>query len=205
MVFPGSHLRNVTLSRCTLIDVTLRRTDLTATQFIECNARDVRLYEPMVSRESTRLELKGLGVDDVAGIRVPGSQDANYDPAFIADTLRSCGVPLTGDSDPRGPTVPKADLRVMERLVRAYRRTNLVCLQDGNLSSLFSDRHWSRIRKRLVEHGIVKVEDRATSGRPKQFLRSRFLPGQIMAGRVGRPDTDPRIRAFWEALAASAP
>ena len=204
VVFPGSHLRNVTLSRCTLIDVTLRRTDLTATRFIECNARDVRLYEPMVSRESTRLELKGLGVDDVAGIRVPGSQDANYDPAFIADTLRSCGVPLTGDSDPRGPTVPKADLRVMERLVRAYRRTNLVCLQDDNLSSLFSDRHWPRIRKRLVEHGIVKVEDRATSGRPKQFLRSRFLPGQIMAGRIGRPDTDPRIRAFWEALAAAA-
>ena len=204
VVFPGSHLRNVTLSRCTLIDVTLRRTDLTATQFIECNARDVQLYEPMVSRESTRLELKGLGVDDVAGIRVPASQDANYDPAFIADTLRSCGVPLTADSDPRGPAVPKADLRVMERLMRAYRRTNLVCLQDDNLSTLFSDRHWPRIRKRLVEHGIVKEEDRATSGRPKKFLRSRFLPGQIMAGRVGRPDTDPRIRAFWEALAAAA-
>lgn len=204
VVFPGSHLRNVTLSRCALIDVTLRRTDLTATRFIECDARDVRLYEPIVSRESTRLELKGLGVDDVAGIRAPGSQDASYDPAFIADTLRSCGAPLTGDPVPTGPTVPEAELQVVERLMRAYRRTNLVCLQDAKLSTLFSDHHWPPVRKRLVEHGIVKVEDRATSGRPKQFLRSRFLPGQIMAGRVGRPGTDPRIRAFWEALAASA-
>ncbi len=92
----------------------------------------------------------------------------------------------------------------MERLMRAYRRTNLVCLQDDKLSTLFSDYHWPPVRTRLVEHGIVKVEDRATSGRPKQFLRSRFLPGQIMAGRVGRPGTDPRIRAYWEALSASA-
>ena len=73
------------------------------------------------------------------------------------------------------------------------------------MSSLFSDYHWPGIQQRLVENDIVKLEERATSGRPKQFLRSRFLPGQIMAGRIGRPDTDPRIRAFWEALAASAP
>ena len=209
VVFPGSHLRKVTLSRCTLIDVTLRRTDLTATRFVACDARDVRLYEPRVSRKSTRLELKGLGVDDVAGIRVPDgpdvSPDANYDPAFIADTLRMCGAPLTGDPGPKGPTVPAAELQVMERLMRVYRRTNLVCLQDGRLSSLFSDYHWPGIQQRLVENNIVKLEERATSGRPKQFLRSRFLPGQIMAGRIGRPDTDPRIRAFWEALAASAP
>ena len=206
VVFPGSHLGKVTLSRCSLVDVTLRRTDLTATRFIACDARDVRLYEPRVSRVSTRLELKGLRVDDVAGIRVLDvSLDANYDPAFIADTLRSCGAPLTGDPGPKGPTVPEAELQVLERLMRAYRRTNLVCLQDGKLSSLFSDYHWPGIQRRLVENDIVKLEERATSGRPKQFLRSRFLPGQVMAGLVGRPDTDHRIRAFWDAMAASAP
>ncbi len=204
VVFPGSHLHNVTLRRCTLINVTMRRTDLRSTRFIECDARGLQLYEPMVNRESTRLELKGLGASDVAGIRDPNFQYANYDPGFIADTLRSCGVPLSGPPDATGPAVPEPQLRVMERLMRAYRRTNVVCLQDDNLSTLFSDRHWPRVQERLVEHGIVNVEDRATSGRRKRFLRSRFLPGQIMAGLVGRPDTDPRIRAFWEALAANA-
>ena len=101
------------------------------------------------------------------------------DPAFIADTLRTCGAPLTGEPGPKGPTVPEAELQVIERLLRVYRRTNLVCLQDGKLSSLFSDYHWPGIQQRLVENDIVKLEDRATSGRPKQFLRSRFLPGQI--------------------------
>lgn len=90
------------------------------------------------------------------------------------------------------------------RPMRAYRRTNLVCLQDGTLSSLFSAHEWHGLQQRLEEHGIVRQEKRATSGKPKQFLRSQYLPAQIMAGRGGRPDTDPRIRAFWKALAAPA-
>ena len=206
VVFPGSHLKDVTLERCSLIDVAMRRTDLTSTRFMACEARGVRLHEPRVSRRSSRLELTGLGVDDVTGIRVlDDAPDANFDPSFIADTLRSCGAPITGDPGPRGPAVPDVYLELMERLTRAYRRTNLVCLQDDTLSSLFKAHGWSELQQRLVEHGIVRPEKRATSGRPKRFLRSRYLPAQIMAGRVGRPGTDPRIRAFWEALAATAP
>ena len=203
VVFPGSHLKKVTLNRCSLIDVVMRRTDLTSTRFMACSARDVRLYEPRVSRESTRLELTGLGVDDVTGIRVPDDDalETNFDPSFITDTLRSCGAPVPGDPGPKGPAAPEAELRLMERLMRAYRRTNLVCLQDDTLSSLFSAPRWPGLQQRLVEHGIMRLEERATSGPQKQFLRPRFLPAQIMAGLVGHPDTDPRIRAFWEALA----
>lgn len=203
VVFPGSHLKNVTLEHCSLIDVAMRRTDLSSTRFAECTARDVRLHEPRVSRESSRLELSGLGVDDVTGIRVLDvASEANFDPAFIAKTLQSCGAPITDVPGSTGPAVSKQHLLVMERLMQVYRRTNLVCLQD-NLS-MFSTHGWPEVQQRLVEHGIVSLEERATSGRPKQFLRSRFLPAQIMEGLAGRPDTDPQIRAFWEALAAPA-
>ena len=88
--------------------------------------------------------------------------------------------------------------------MRAYHRTALVCLQDDKLSNLFSDPRWSRLERQLVEHGLMKLEERATSGQKKQFLHPRFLPKQIMAGRVGRPDTDRQIRLFWEALANPA-
>ena len=205
VVFPGSHLKNVTLERCSLTDVVIRRTDLTSTRFIACNARDVRLQEPRVSKTSSRLELAGLGVDDVTGIRVLDvASETNFDPSFIEETLRSCGASIAGAREPAGPAVSKQYLHLMERLMRVYRRTNLVCLQDDNLSGLFSANGWTDIRKQLVKHGIVSLEERATSGRPKQFLRSRFLPAQVMAGRIGRPDTDPQIQAFWEALAAPA-
>ncbi len=205
VVFPGGHLKNVTLIQCSLIDVAMRRTDLTSTRFVACEARGVRLYEPRIGRESTRLELTGLGVEDVTGIRVLDDRsDTNYAPSFIADTLRSCGAPITDDAGPKGPAVPDAELNLMERLMRAYHRTALVCLQDDTLSSLFSDPGWHGLQRKLVEHGIMRLEERATSGQRKQFLRPRFLPKQVMAGRVGRPDTDPQIRAFWEALATPA-
>ena len=51
----------------------------------------------------------------------------------------------------------------------------------------------------------MKLEERATSGKQKEFLRPQFLPKQIMAGRAGRPDTNPQIRSFWDALATAAP
>ena len=207
VVFPGSDLKNVTLSQCSLIDVVMRRTDLTSTRFVACEAREVRLYEPRVSLESTRLELTGLGMDDVTGIRVvddDDTTDTNYNPSFITATLQSCGAPITDDSGPKGPAVPDAELDLMERLMRAYHRTALVCLQDDTLSSLFSNPRWDGLQRQLVEHGIMRLEERATSGQRKKFLRPRFLPKQIMAGRVGRPDTDPKIRSFWEALATPA-
>lgn len=206
VVFPGSHLKDVALKRCSLTDVVMRRTDLASTRFIACNARNVRLHEPRVSKKSSRLELSGLGVDDVTGIRVlDAASEANFDPSFIARTLRSCGAPITDAPESAGPEVSKQHVRVMERLMRVYRRTNLVCLQDKQLSkSLFSTNGWPEVRQQLVKHGIVSLEERATSGRPKEFLRSRFLPAQVMAGRIGRPDTDPQVRAFWTALAAPA-
>ncbi len=207
VVFPGSNLKNVTLSQCLLIDVVMRRTDLTLTRFVACEARGVQLYEPRVSLESTRLELTGLGMDDLTGIRVvddDDTTDTNYDPSFITATLQSCGAPITDDSGPKGPAVPDAELALVERLMRAYHRTALVCVQDDTLSSLFSDPRWDGLQRQLVEHGIMKLEERATRGQRKKFLRPRFLPKQIMAGRVGRPDTDPKIRSFWEALATHA-
>ena len=97
-------------------------------------------------------------------------------------------------------------MELMERLMRAYHRTALVCLQDDTLSSLFADPRWPGLQRQLVTHGIVKLEERATSGsRQKEFLRPQFLPKQILAGRAGRQDTDPQIRSFWDALATGAP
>ena len=89
----------------------------------------------------------------------------------------------------------------MDELLRAYSHANPVCKDDPNLRWVFEDSDWGAIERLLVEHGLVKKETRATSGKAKEFMRRRFRPEQIMAGLSGRADADPRVRSFWQALA----
>ena len=203
VVFPGSHLKDVTLRQCSLIDVTVRRTDLRSTRFFDCEVRDVLFFEPRVAPDSTRLELKGLVAAHVLGIRVPQGDlmETSYDPSVIAATLKECGASIRIDQQQFGRQVSTEYIMLLEQLMRAYRRANPVCKDDPNLNRIFANPHWSRIERLLVEHGVVEREYRSTKGKPKDFLRRRFLPEQIMSGLSEHTDTDARIRAFWRALA----
>ena len=200
VTFPGSHLGNLTLKRFSLVDVTVRRTDLVSTRFLDCEAREVLLFEPRVATSSTRLEIRGLTPADVMGIRVvPG--DLSYDPSVIAETLRACGTSLRNDQQQLGPQVSADCIELLEQLMRAYRRANPICKGDPNLRGIFMHPEWSRIERLLVEHDLVEKKRRATSGKPKDFLRRRFLPERLMSGLSQRIDTDARIQAFWRELA----
>ena len=199
VILPGSDLSEVTLKRCSLTDVTVRRTDLASTRFIDCDARQVLLFEPRVATSSTRLELKGLALSDVVGIRiVPG--DLTYDPSRIAAALKDCGTPLREDREEIGHRVSRDRVELLEQLMRAYRRANPICKGDPNLRGIFAHPDWNRIERLLVDHELIEKTTRATKGKPKDFLRRRFLPEQLMSGLGQRADTDPRIRAFWQEL-----
>ena len=207
VVFPGSHLRNVTMRRCSLTDVIVQRTDLTSTRFLDCEARDMLLREPSIATGSTRLELKGLAPAQVTSIRFrrDGAMETSYDPAVIGDTLRECGAAVRTDRRRSDTSVPAGYVGLVEQLMRAYRRANPICKDDPALKHIFTDMRWGRVERLLVEHGVVTMESRNTSGKRKQFLRRRFLPERIMSGLRERTDADPRIRAFWRALAMKPP
>lgn len=200
VVFPGSRLRDVTLRRCSLVDVEVRRTDLTTARFVECAARNVLLFEPRVAPGSTRLELQGLEVSHVTGLRLAGSPETFYEPSTVAAKLRECGAPTADPDKAVGSRVPPEYVELVGRLVRAYRRANPVCAEDPALAGLFGDPKWAVVERLLIDHEIVAKEQRATSGRPKTFLRRRVLPEQMMSGRPGGADGVPRVRSFWRAL-----
>ena len=200
VVFPGSRLRDVTLRRCSLVDVDVRRTDLTTARFVECAARNVLLFEPRVAPGSTRLELQGLEVSHVTGLRLAGSTETFYEPSTVAAKLRECGAPTADPDKAVGSRVPPEYVELVGRLVRAYRRANPVCAEDPALAGLFGDPKWAAVERLLIDHEIVAKEQRATSGRPKTFLRRRVLPEQMMSGRPGGADGVPRVRSFWRAL-----
>ena len=201
VVFPGGRLGRVTLKRCSLVDVEIRRTDLTEARFVECTARDVLLFEPRVGPGTTRLELEGLDLSHVIGLRVAGIPETVYDPSTVAAKLRECGAPTPDAEDAIGARAPSAYVDLVEGLVRAYRRANPVCTEDPALVKLRGDSGWAVVERLLIEHEIVTKEHRVTGGRPKTFLRRRVRPEQLMSGRNGGVNGVPRVvRSFWRAL-----
>ena len=204
VVFPGSHLKDVALTRCSLAGVTVRRTDLGATRFEDCKADgDTLFIEPRVRPGSTRLELRGLTVGQVTGIYLQhdGSPGVSYDPSVVAEALRECGAQVP--TDPRGPSGPKvsSDYReLLERLMRAYHRANPVCIGDQNLRWIFGHPGWETVERLLVDYDLVSKETRSTSGQTTEFLRRKFLPERLMSGLNEGTVADERIRGFWRDL-----
>lgn len=204
VVFPGSHLKDVALTRCSLAGVTVRRTDLGATRFEDCKADgDTLFIEPRVRPGSTRLELRGLTVGQVTGIYLQhdGSPGVSYDPSVVAEALKECGAPVP--TDPRGPSGPKvsSDYReLLERLMRAYHRANPLCIGDQNLKGIFDDPEWETLERLLIRHSLVSKEPRTTKGQTTLFLRRKFLPERLMSGLNEGMVADDRIRGFWRDL-----
>ena len=214
VVFPGSNLENVTLRNCTLVNVEFRRTNLVTTQFIKCNAHDVLLVEPRVKVNSTRLELNGLRVPaDISGLQKLNDTGKTYDPNEIARVLGECGarVETQNNEDIHDESndfmdVPNEFIDLLEKLTRAYNRANPICISgdEPNLRKLFNAPQWPALQTLLKKHGIVKQEQRESSGRRKEFLRSQFPPVEIMSGARKSGNVDPQIARFWDALEAEA-
>lgn len=202
VTLPGSRLKGVTLKRCRLIDLTIRRTDLVATRFVECEARNVMLVEPQVDRDSTRLDLDGLTVEQVARLRVRkhGDVETIYAPTEIVKILRACGAPVVADTEPDEPRADPEVVELLNKLMRVYARANPVCRDDGTMKKVFHDSRWAKLEKLLLKHHVVKKETRPSSGKTPVFLRRQFPPEQIMAGQRGHADVHPNIRAFWREI-----
>lgn len=206
VVFPGSDLSDVRLTRCAFRDVTVQRTDLTRTQFTDCTAEEMYFREPLVQPQSTRLQLDGLKVEQVSGIRVP-DKEPDYDPSEIEKVLVACGAPVVSEASRFAPDAEVAPVyrKLVERLTRAYRRANPVYVDEDELPKLFKHPEWPTVEQLLVEHELVEREARHPSGRPAVALRRRFLPEKLMSGLNAKADVDKRIRAFWRALASEPP
>lgn len=206
VVFPGSSLAGVRLTRCVFRNVTVRRTDLTSTQFVDCTAEEMYFLEPLVQPEATRLQLDGLKVEQVSGIRVR-DKEPDYDPSEIERVLENCEAPILSETSRFTPAAEVASeyKDLVERLTRAYRRANPVYVDKDQLPKLFKDSAWSTVEQLLIAHGLVEKETPPQRGRPTTALRRRFLPAELMSGLNANADVDRRIWAFWRALASEPP
>lgn len=197
--FPGSNLKDVSLTRCLLTDMTIRRTDLTSTRFLDCEVSDTFFVEPRLGC-ATRLGLQGASLQNFIGVR-DRSDEVIYDPREIANILERYGISISDEAVRSGRrSIPAEYIKVLERLMRAYGRANPVCKDDYNLTAIFNNPAWEDVEKLLVEYELVVSELRHPGGSAKIFLRRRFSTKQLMAGMNRNARVDRKIWEFWQAL-----
>jgi hypothetical protein len=210
LALPGVRLGELEMSEVTFDDVMFRRVDLTGTRLLRSKATNVLLHEVIIDPSKTRLELAGLDVvTQIQGLRrvTNGAIEAIYDPEELARVLIACGA-LAPAANASSQTRPiRADIvEILQRLARAYNRSNPVCVEDGQLRRhLFDHDDWPTVRKLLLKYCLVVSEVRPTHGRPKEFLRRQFLPEQIMSGASHVQNAPAAVARFWEALQLEFP
>lgn len=202
VTLPGSHLRKIVMKNCRLLDVSIRRVDLTETIFSDCHVSNFTMIEPVISQNGTRLELKGLdGPDSVSGIVVLQDRGKRvaYAPKEVSSILRICGAPIASENED-AREISDGTMELLNKLMRAYGRANPVCEADPDLKVVFNDPAWPMIEGLLIEHGLIKEENRQAGGSPKRFFRRRFLPENLMGGASKSGSPDSSIARFWDDL-----
>ena len=209
VVFPGGSLDGVVLSNCSFVGTEWRRVDLAKVKILNCHSADSMLVEVLVDPTFTRLELVGLDVSrDVVGLRwlTASGEDTSFDPRRTANVLQQIGtIPVALDQSSLSSGVSAEVLNLIEKLGRAYRRSNPVCVADDTLRQLFLDPRWPEIQDLLVDSGVVTVESRNAKGQPKQFLRRQVRLEDLLAGASKSVAVPGSVSAFWDSLERTFP
>ncbi|HQR39511.1 MAG TPA: hypothetical protein PLF26_14055 [Blastocatellia bacterium] len=204
ITFPGGDLAEVQIAQSAFTNVEFRRVDLRRTQIIGADAENVLVLEVMVDPSWTRLELSGMDVESsVYGLRfvdARGLEVSTFDPEEIGKLLVAVGTIPAPPPVENARNVAPHIRDLLERFVRAYKKANPLCTSDDFLATIFHDRAWAGIQRELTRAGVITEEFRATSGRPKQFLRRQVLPEEILAGIDRRAKVPSQVRAFWDAI-----
>jgi hypothetical protein len=165
-------------------------------------AKNVMLLEVLVDQASTRLELSGLDASQVVGLRDAATNSGRplFAPGDVARVLIAIGAlasdaPVTGRPQRQ---IAEDTMKVLERFVRAYNRSNPVCTSDDFLRNVFHHPNWDELQALLVASGVVTEEYRATGGQPKMFLRRQVLAEEIIAGVNPAASVPESVRLFWD-------
>ena len=199
--FPGGDLQGVILRECIFKNVTIHGTDLTNTKFIDCDPNEFTLMEPKIKTGSTLFKFVPLlGLKNVIGVVEIDNKGKRtvYNPKKIAQIFQRCGGRIEIEDSVRD--IDKAWLARMEKLAYAYENTPILCVDYSDSKSISRDAKWFEFKDLLIEHGLVREENRPKSGPTLMFLRREFSPDQIMLEIDRANNVDRKIARFWDAL-----
>ena len=200
----GGSLEDVSFLECSFRDVTMRRTSLQRARFENCICHSLLLDEVQVESITTKLDLRGLEASKhVFGLDVIDSngRHTTYDITEILRVLRDSGMTQILDVAPEDfiPVSPNIT-KMMDKLMRSFRRSNPISTSDQRLQSVIKDPHWKDLLDKLIKHRIIEQVDRPVKNKRTKFYRCRFPASGVMRGQTRSEATSPKVADFWRSL-----
>ena len=204
VIFLGGDFHGVEFSECTLKDTTMRRTRLENARFRKCIFHNCFLHEVRVDPNSTVLDLRGLEPSKhVLGLDISDAHmgQTTYDLTTIIQVLKDCGMKSIGDIGAQRirPVNPNI-VRIMDRLMRAFRRSNPISTADRQVRRIITDRDWEGLLEALIRHRIVEQIHRPIKRRQIVYYRCRLPASQVMMGQAQSGEVMPEVAEFWRSL-----
>lgn len=199
-------LSAATLRGCALRNIDFAGTDISAVRFEECrNDGGTFLDRVVVDTSRTRLAIANLPQSAFFGLVVRHLENERvvYSPAELREALHTCGLPAAAPVVVTREVDPDL-LDLLERLARIYSRTNVVVEgADNDLVPITGNSAWPRLRKALVDSGVVSASLKSSSGH-KVFLERTVGAVEIMAGLSPQAIVPEAVTSLWDSLEAEA-
>jgi hypothetical protein len=209
-------LCDVVLRGLSFIDVRsgrarFRRVSFDACQFLSCDMQEVDFedceaasstFDAVTLSEASRLGVRGLVPGgNVRSVRVEPSGEI-YAPAGIRMLLDRLGAPAEErpETEPEYSPRALAMIKLLERVARAYTRTNIIYEADTRLHAVFGDPHWHDLRRLLVEHDVISHEMREAQGANVPACRLRVNVDELLVGQQGKDAPVSATAGLWGAL-----
>lgn len=203
LTFSNSPFDQVRFFNSKFRGVEFKRINFSSTKFEKCLAEEASFWEITVDPNNTVLEFEGWDPEtQLVGIKLVSDPDYSYDPIEVKEILTKVNATVGQSVAPLSQSrkIPTDVKKVMERFVRAYNRSNPICVADDNLRTVFEFSGWDKIENLLIKSKVVTKETRHTGGPAKEFLRRQVLPNEILNG-INRAATVPEsVRKFWDSL-----
>jgi hypothetical protein len=125
-----------------------------------------------------------------------------YAPAEVREVMERLGTPFEeqATTPPTYSKKAKEIIDLLDRAIRAYRRTNILYEEDSGLKQLFGSSSWLDLKDLLLRHEIVTEEIRPSQGSNARAYRLRVTVDQLLTGQNATDIPKSATSGLWKDL-----
>jgi hypothetical protein len=176
-------------------------TDLRGVIFDDCDG-PTSTFHGVKLNDASQMMMRGLRPgENVGSVHYEPKGDV-YAPAEVREVMERLGTPFEeqATTPPTYSKKAKEIIDLLDRAIRAYRRTNILYEEDSGLKQLFGSSSWLDLKDLLLRHEIVTEEIRPSQGSNARAYRLRVTVDQLLTGQNATDIPKSATSGLWKDL-----